>query len=215
MMTVLTFDCRFAYPTGFALDFAFNVDAGVTGLVGPSGCGKTTVLNLISGLLRPDSGRIALGDQDLFDAKKRTDRRPEERQIGYVFQDFLLFPHLSVEDNLRYGQQRQKDCRIEFQRVVAALELGDVLRRMPASLSGGQKQRVALGRALMRSPQLLLLDEPLNALDRELRASVIEDLAKIVDELEIPAIVVSHDQASIAALEAHVVAMSQTGSPGS
>ena len=127
-MCVLDFDCRFAYGCGFSLDLSFRADSRVTALVGPSGSGKTTVLNLIAGLLRPNDGRIALQDQVLFDAKDKIDLPPERRGIGYVFQDFMLFPHLTVAENLRYGHKRQKSHRIEIDQVVAMLELGDVLK---------------------------------------------------------------------------------------
>lgn len=210
-MCVLDFDCQFAYGSGFSLSFSFRADGKVTALVGPSGSGKTTVLNLVAGLLRPGSGRIALRDQTLFDAKRGIDLAPEERGIGYVFQDFMLFPHLTVEENLRYGHKRQKSHRIQIDQVVAMLELGHVLKRPPVSLSGGEKQRVALGRALVRSPRLLLLDEPLNALDRELRSNITTYLERVVVDLKIPTLLVSHDPANIAALAATSISMPGAG----
>jgi molybdate transport system ATP-binding protein len=196
-MTALRFNCRFRYPTGFSLNFAFVAEAGVTAIVGPSGSGKTTVLNLIAGLLTPDSGTIALNDRTLFDAQAKVNISPERRGVGYVYQDYQLFPHLSIEDNLRYGQRRAEQASADFDRVVEVLELADVLKRYPVSLSGGQKQRVAVGRAMLRGPSLLLLDEPLTALDTNLRASVAADLRRAIDELRIPTLLVSHDQDSI------------------
>lgn len=196
-MSVLRFDCRFHYPTGFALNFAFEAENAVTALVGPSGIGKTTVLNLIAGLLKPDFGTIALNGDILFDAKTSTNVPPERRGVGYVFQDFQLFPHLNVESNLRFGQKRTEQAGVKYEHIVEILELGDVAQRYPNSLSGGQKQRVALGRALLRSPKLLLLDEPLSALDASLRASVASYLARAIDEFRIPTLLVSHDQDSI------------------
>jgi molybdate transport system ATP-binding protein len=206
-MSVLEFDCRFAYRSGFSLDMSFCAEAVVTALVGPSGSGKTTVLNLIAGLLRPDVGRITLQNEPLFDSEKKIDVVPEKRGIGYVFQDFMLFPHLSVAENLRYGYSRQRSRGIEVGRAVAMLELEGLLDRSPISLSGGEKQRVALGRALLRNPRLLLLDEPLNALDMGLRTNVLKYLERIVAEFNIPTLLVSHDSTNIAALAAGIVMM--------
>jgi molybdate transport system ATP-binding protein len=210
-MCVLEFDCRFRYPSGFALNFQFTAGDGVTALVGPSGVGKTTVLNLIAGLLRPHSGTIRLRDQILFDASSKTYLPPERRGIGYVFQDYQLFPHLSVAENLRYGQSRQKDACNEhpkaFEKAVQVLELGDLVTRYPATLSGGQKQRVAIGRALLRSPRLLLLDEPLSALHSQLRETVMEHLRRIADEFCVPMLLVSHDRQSVAQLAGTTIAM--------
>jgi molybdate transport system ATP-binding protein len=196
-MSVLSFDCRFAYPSGFQLNFSFAAEPGVTALVGPSGSGKTTVLNLIAGLLTPQGGKISLFDKILFDASARVNLPPDERGIGYVFQDYQLFPHLSVQQNLCYGQLRTRQAGVNFEKLVDILELSDLLRRLPHSLSGGQKQRVAVGRALLRSPQLLLLDEPLSALDAGLRISVAKHLARAIEEFRIPTLLVSHDRESI------------------
>jgi molybdate transport system ATP-binding protein len=196
-MSILQFDCRFGYGTGFCLNFAFTADSRVTALVGPSGCGKTTVLNLVAGLLTPNDGSIVLQGKTLFDSKKQVNIAPEHRHVGFVFQDYLLFPHLTVKDNLKYGQKRAPQGSIKYEQIVSVLDLADLLSRYPASLSGGQKQRVALGRALLRSPRLLLLDEPLTALDPELRAHVAGYLAKAIEECAIPTMLVSHDAASI------------------
>jgi molybdate transport system ATP-binding protein len=204
-MSVLEFDCRFAYSTGFALDFQFTADEGITALVGPSGSGKTTVLNLVAGLLAPSSGRIRVRDEVLYNAKLRVNLPPEERGLGYVFQDFLLFPHLTVAENLRYGQSRSKRRGMDFDAIVSILGLAELLGRYPVSLSGGQKQRVALGRALLRNPRLLLLDEPLNALDRELRETVAQYVEQVVAEFKLPALLVSHDLANVEALASTVV----------
>jgi molybdate transport system ATP-binding protein len=204
-MSVLRFDCRFRYQDGFALGFAFVAERGVTAIVGPSGSGKTTVLNLIAGLLTPADGVIELGDKRLFDGQASINLPPEEREIGYIFQDYQLFPHLSVERNLRYGQRRANHPPARFEHVVEVLELGSLMNRTPASLSGGEKQRVALGRALLRGPRLLLLDEPLNAVDVRLRQTISEFLSRAIAEFKIPAVLVSHDQESIAALADEIV----------
>ncbi len=165
------------------------------------------MLNLIAGLLRPSRGRIVLHDRVLFDAAQKIEVRPEDRGIGYVFQDYMLFPHLTVADNLRYGYRRRRSPGLAIEQVASTLKLAEVLERMPASLSGGQKQRVALGRAVLCNPRLLLLDEPLNAVDRELQSNIVEYLERIVAEFNVPTLLVSHDQANIAALTSAVVTM--------
>jgi molybdate transport system ATP-binding protein len=199
-MSVLSFSCRFRYESGFALNFQFEANSGVTAIVGPSGSGKTTVLNLIAGLLRPQTGKISLQDDVLFDSAAGMDLPPEQRGIGYVIQDFQLFPHLTVRENLLYGWQRSKKVGVDLTAIVKILELADLLQRAPNSLSGGQKQRVAIGRAILRCPKLLLLDEPLNAVDANLRASISEYLKSVIGELQIPTILVSHDRESMAQL---------------
>ena len=199
---VLEFDCRFQYPSGFSPDFNFTAGEGVTALVGHSGAGKTTVLNLIAGLLRPQSGTIKLRGQSLFETAANVDLPPEHRGVGYVFQDYQLFPHLSVLDNLCYGQRRRNQANAvakqEFDKTVSVLELADLLARYPGTLSGGQKQRVAIGRAILRGPKLLLLDEPLNAVHWQLRENVMEHLRRVVGEFRLPTLLVSHDRDSVA-----------------
>jgi molybdate transport system ATP-binding protein len=206
-MSVLRFDCRFCYHAGFALDLTFVAERGVTALVGPSGSGKTTVLNLIAGLLTPNDGVITLADGLLFSSRDGINLPPERRGVGYIFQDYQLFPHLSVAQNLAYGQRRAARGGASFDRVVATLELAELLNRAPASLSGGQKQRVAIGRALLCSPRLLLLDEPLNALDADLRQNIATFVGRVIAEFQIPGLLVSHDKESVAALADDVVTL--------
>jgi molybdate transport system ATP-binding protein len=196
-MSLLQFDCRFRHSSRFALDLSFEAGAGVTALVGPSGCGKTTTLRLIAGLLRPDNGRIQLGDRVLFDSAKQVNLPPEQRALGLVFQDYQLFPHLTVEQNLRYGLVRNLSSRIDFPHLVEILELRPLLSAWPHSLSGGEKQRIAIGRAILRGPQLLLLDEPLSALDPDLRESISGYLQRVIGEYHIPTLLVTHDPHSI------------------
>jgi molybdate transport system ATP-binding protein len=192
-MSVLQFDCRFRYDSGFALDFAFETQSGITALVGPSGAGKTTILNLIAGLLQPQAGRILLCESTLFCSTSGVNLPPEARRVGFVFQDYQLFPHLSVEQNLHYGYRRARSEHFSFDRTVEILDLGDFLHRSPSSLSGGQKQRVAIGRAILRGANVLLLDEPFSALDAGLRQSVSQYLVRAIAEFHIPTLFVSHD----------------------
>lgn len=204
-MSVLNFQADFRYRAGFQLQCDFVVEAGITALVGPSGSGKSTTLHLIAGLLRPDRGRIELGKRVLFDRERKLCLPPEQRAVGYVFQDYQLFPHLSVEQNLRYGQRRRPARQIDFAHLVDVLELGSLLQRWPSELSGGQKQRTALGRAILRGPELLLLDEPLSALDAELRNSVAAFLQRVIREYAIPTILVSHDSLAVEQLADRIV----------
>lgn len=206
-MSLLEFDCRFCYPGGFALQLAFQADEGVTALVGPSGSGKTTTLHLIAGLLEPATGRIALRGKPLIDAKAGVRLPPHRRRIGLVFQEYQLFPHLTVEENLRYGYQRRPGARIDLVHLIEVLELGSLLGRSPATLSGGQKQRVALGRALASDPDILLLDEPVSALDNALKASVLQYLLRIRAEYPLPTLLVTHDEATREILRATSVTM--------
>ncbi len=141
-MALLTFDARFKHASGFEIDAAFEVGGGVTALFGPSGSGKSTILHLIAGLLRPIEGSIRLGGRTLVETKAGIHLRPEQRRVGMVFQDHLLFPHMSVRKNLLFGMNRDGGRRISFDRVVNTLALGDVLDRTPKTLSGGQAQHM-------------------------------------------------------------------------
>jgi molybdate transport system ATP-binding protein len=208
-MALLSFQCGHEYADGFALDAALEAGEGVTALLGPSGSGKTTILMLIAGLLRPRPGRIQLGEQVLVDTEKGICVPPEEHGVGVVFQEHRLFPHLSVERNLCYGQARRPARQIDFADVVQTLELGDLLRRYPATLSGGQRQRVALGRALLRGPELLLLDEPLVALERDLQDRIVVYLERVLKTFRIPTLLVSHDEQMAQRLAQQVVRIEQ------
>ena len=159
----------------FSLNVEFQAEGGVTGVFGPSGAGKTTLINLIAGLERPDSGSISLNGRTLFDREADLDVPAHRRRIGVVFQEHRLFPHYLVKGNLLYGAPRGSD---EFSRIVDLLELGPLLQRRPHQLSGGERQRVALGRALLSNPKLLLLDEPLASLDQRLRQQIIPYLRR-------------------------------------
>lgn len=182
---------------------------GVVALFGRSGCGKTTLINIISGLLQPDDGRVELDGVVLTDTRARIRVPVERRRIGYVFQDARLFPHLGVLANLRYGERRSaKDARaVGLDEVLALLGLEPLLRRRPHQLSGGERQRVALGRALLSQPRLLLLDEPLSALDAARREEVLPYLETLRDRLSIPMVLVSHQLDEVLRLATHVALM--------
>lgn len=219
-MNRLSFCCRHQYASGFELDVAFELDHEVTSLFGPSGSGKTTVLALIAGALRPQTGRIELGERTLVDTAQGLCLAAERRRVGLVFQDHLLFPHLSVEKNLRYGYRRRRAGanKIDFDQVVEVLELGDLLARMPRHLSGGQRQRVALGRSLLAGPELLLLDEPLAALDAPLKDRILTYLERVVAQWRLPTLYVSHAASEVARLADWVIVLRQgrvaaTGTP--
>ena len=179
-------------------DFLLNVDlaagSGVTALYGRSGSGKTSVINMVAGLSRPDSGRIEVDGKVLFASDAGIDLAPERRRLGYVFQEHRLFPHLSVRGNLVFGRNRLPAGlrAVDFDQVVAVLGIGSLLDRRPANLSGGEKQRVAIGRALLASPRILLMDEPLAALDSARKAELLPFIATLAREFAIPILYVSH-----------------------
>ncbi|MDK9698398.1 MAG: molybdenum ABC transporter ATP-binding protein [Siculibacillus sp.] len=191
----------------FALDVAFEGGGGVTGLFGPSGCGKTTVIRLIAGLERPDAGRIALGERVLVDTAAGIRLAPHRRRIGLVFQDAQLFPHLDVATNLAYGRHFTPKAlrRVERRAVIEVLGIGHLLTRRPGTLSGGEKQRVAIGRALLMSPDLLLMDEPLAALDDQRKLEILPFIERLRDEFAIPIVYVSHSVEEVARLASTVV----------
>ncbi len=179
----------------FDLSLELNVPPGVTALFGPSGAGKSMTLACIAGLARPDAGRIALNGLTFFDSAARVDLPPQRRRIGYVMQDYLLFPHLSVGDNVAFGLQGLS--RVEQRKTVDAMlervGLAEYASRRPQELSGGQQQRVALARALVTQPRALLLDEPFSALDAPTRALLRRDLLDLQRTLRLPVIFITHD----------------------
>ena len=181
--------------SGFTLDAEWSAGDEVVALFGPSGAGKTLTLQCLAGLMRPDEGRIVVKGTVFFDAANRVDLPTQKRRLGYVFQGHALFPHLSVADNVAYGLHdwpRDKRRRRTTE-MLERLGLGDLARRRPSELSGGQRQRVALGRALAPDPELLLLDEPLSALDAPLRRQLREELLAVVREWRKTTVLVTHD----------------------
>jgi len=191
----------------FCLDAAFELPTpGVLALFGRSGCGKSTLVNLIAGLLRPDAGRICLDDVTLFDAQRGIDVPTERRGVGYVFQDARLFPHLRVAGNLRYAERRATGAHfVGLDAVVDLLDLGALMQRRTHDLSGGERQRVAIGRALLTQPRLLLLDEPLAALDAARRDEVLPYLETLRDQLALPMVYVTHRFDEVLRLATHLV----------
>ena len=208
-MSLLEFNCRLHYPSGFQLDAAFTTEHAVTAIYGPSGSGKTTILSIIAGLRRPREGLVRLRERVLENSAAGVHLAPEARRIGYVFQDHLLFPHLRVRNNLLYGWKRRLPGAntVEFDHVVEVLELATLLDRLPYTLSGGQRQRVALGRALLRGPELLLLDEPLASLDAALKDRVLSYVEKALQEWHIPALYVTHDRGEVMRLAQWVICL--------
>jgi molybdate transport system ATP-binding protein len=194
---------------GFKLNVAFDVPAGITVLFGPSGSGKTTVINMAAGLLQPDSGRVASGDWVLLDTARNIDLPTHSRRLGYIFQEGRLFPHLTVRQNLLYGQRFAPKTapKEDLGRVVEMLGIGHLLPRRPNLLSGGEKQRVAIGRALLASPRLILADEPLSALDSAHKAEIMPYFERLRDEVSVPILYVSHSPAEVARLATTVVVL--------
>ncbi len=196
----------------FDVELSFDLDHGLMAIAGPSGSGKTTLLRTIAGLERPMRGRIGFRDESWFDSERRIDLPPEKRRVGMVFQDFALFPHLSVRDNVAFGGTDRADEMLERMR------LRDLQHERPVSLSGGERQRVALARALATDPLVLLLDEPMASLDPALRNEVRAELRDLLGGVAIPTLLVTHDFEDAAALAETIAVMAdgkllQVGTP--
>lgn len=216
----LTVAIRHRLSPQFDLDVAFDAPPGVTILFGASGSGKSSVLRCVAGLARPDHGRITVGDTVLFDDAQGADVRVEHRRVGYVFQQLALFPHMSIGDNIGYGLHGLP-ADVRHARVVdiaRSFRIGDVLGRRPDRASGGERQRAALARALVTDPAVLLLDEPLSALDHAMQSHIMDDLRRWNEARAIPVLYVTHAHREVFALGARVVALERgrvaaTGSP--
>ncbi|AZG12391.1 MULTISPECIES: ATP-binding cassette domain-containing protein [Cupriavidus] len=195
----------------FALDIAFASDSRRVALFGPSGAGKSLTLRAIAGLMAPDSGRIVLNGRTLFDSDAGVDLRPQDRRVAYLFQDYALFPHLTVAQNIAFGLRRgwrnpaRRALPPEAARWVDAFGLRDIVGQYPAQISGGQKQRVALARALAARPDILLLDEPFSALDPALRIRMRQELRALQESLDVPMLMISHDPEDVDVLGDHVL----------
>ena len=198
----LTVDVRKRLSAVFDIDVSFRAEPGITIVFGASGSGKTTLLRLVAGLLAPDSGRLTADEQILFDSSTRVDMRPQHRRIGYVFQHLALFPHLTVAGNIDYGlADLPPAARRERVRAVAeSFRISHVLARRPGAISGGEQQRAALARALVTDPRVLLLDEPLAALDQHTQSRIIDDLKTWNAGRAIPILYVTHAHREVFAL---------------
>ena len=182
-----------------------RTDASLVALVAPSGAGKTSILDMVAGIRTPDRGRIVIGGKTMFDSEAGINVPAEQRQIGYVFQDRRLFPHMRVQANLLYG--RRDGAAIEIDEVTAFLGIAHLLDRWPRTLSGGEAQWVAIGRALLSAPRALLMDEPLASLDRERKAGILDAINQIHRRSPIPILYVTHDMGEAERLSAHIITL--------
>lgn len=186
------------------ISLSAELNQQITGIFGPSGAGKTTLLELVAGIKKPTHGSISIGSDVVTDSSTRTFVRPEHRRVGYVPQDLALFPHLTVRENLLYSTRGHHEPG-HYEEILATLEITQLLSRFPENLSGGEKQRVAIGRALMSSPRILLLDEPLANLDSALKSTLLELLRTVAARLSLPILYVTHDADELAALVEEVL----------
>lgn len=214
----LVVDIRKTYANAersFTLDVSFTAATQRVVLFGPSGAGKSMTLQAIAGLLSPDAGTIVLNGEPLFDAARRIDVPTRERRVAYLFQDYALFPHLNVRQNIAFGltsglrNPRAKTVPPEVAYWLHAFDLETLAGQYPSQLSGGQKQRVALARALVAQPRILLLDEPFAALDSAMRQRMRHELAELQARLDIPMVLISHDPDDVAAFGDQVVQLSE------
>lgn len=194
--------------------FDFNIDYifplyGITAILGVSGSGKSTFLNLINGMILPDEGFIQLNDRYLININKKIKTPIHKRKIATVFQDSLLFPHLSIKKNLLYGSSKKGEQSDFFEQLIKVLNLSETLERYPATLSGGEKQRVAIGRALLSQPQVLLMDEPLSSLDFYRKKQLIHYIKSLQTHFKIPIFFVSHNLAEVSLLADNIAIIDQ------
>lgn len=191
----------------FHLDAAFKVEKSLTAIFGPSGSGKTTILNCIAGVSKPSEGEIIIDGEPLYSSTRAINLPPERRGMGYVFQEGLLFPHLSVERNIFYGFREEDEtrCHIVPQAVIDILDIGNLLEKKPPQLSGGEQQRVAIARALLSHPRLLIFDEPVSALDWALKSRFLGYLKRVKEEFHVPILYVTHALSEIMNLADEVV----------
>ncbi len=199
---LLHLNIRKAFAGGFALDVNVSIAPGITILFGPSGAGKTTLLDCIAGLTTPNAGRIAVGEKTFFDPAHAINLSPRKRNAGYVFQDLALFPHLSAEQNIAFGISHlpAEESREKVRAILESFRIGPLSSRKPEELSGGEKQRVAVARALVTNPRVLLLDEPLAALDAATKSKIIADLSEWNNAHQIPIVYVTHSREEVFAL---------------
>jgi molybdate transport system ATP-binding protein len=207
--TVLNVRIRKKIPQTFELDVSFAIGAGITILFGASGAGKTTLLDCVAGILSPDAGNIAVGTRSLFDSERSINLPAQQRNVGYVFQDLALFPHMTVEANVAYGLSglAAQERRARSASMLELLRISHLVNRRPAELSGGERQRVALARALVLKPSILLLDEPLSGLDLPVRTKIADDLRQCIKDSAIPVLYVTHNRDEVFALGEKMLVM--------
>ena len=213
-MNVLEAKLRKSFAPGnlrhFGVDVEFTAPPGVTVMFGPSGSGKTTILQCIAGLLRPDEGLIAIGGERLFDSENNIDSPPQQRRIGYVFQDLALFPHMTAAENIAFGIRVNGSRKADIVRdIMQRFSVTHAAEHRPSEISGGERQRVALARALVTEPRVLLLDEPFSALDDTLKMGIIKDLKQWLDQHQIPVLLVTHDRLEAEALGGRMLALNE------
>ena len=205
----LTVDLLQRFPD-FELRAAFQAPRGLTAICGPSGAGKTTLINSLAGTISPSQGYIEINQRVLFDSKHHINLPPQERRVGYIYQDARLFPHLTVGQNLQLGRWFRKlpTAPEKTEHIIAMLGLDGLNKRRPSTLSGGEKQRVAIGRALLSEPEYILADEPLSSLDLPRKLEIIPYFERLRDEMQIPIIYVSHHVEEIERLATTVLSLS-------
>ena len=208
-LNVLTAEIRLQVSSSFQLDCAFEVPEGFTVLFGPSGAGKTSVLDCIAGIKTPDSGKIAINGTAIFDSARRANLWPSQRRLAYVFQSLALFPHLTVSENVTYGlgHEPSNTANEHSRKMLAQFGIEQLQQRKPGDLSGGERQRVALARSLVTDPTVLLLDEPLAALDRPTRKKILDDLRAWNAAKNVPILYVTHSVREALALGERVLVM--------
>ncbi|MCE4567015.1 molybdenum ABC transporter ATP-binding protein [Maribellus sp. CM-23] len=208
MSKMLKFDIRLQRKE-FLLDVQATVNNGITGVYGPSGHGKSSLLNSIAGLVKPDAGCITIRDEKVFNSEQKINLPVQKRNVGYVFQDIRLFPHLTIEKNLKYGIKKGTNAEINFNELVDILNVSHLLAKKPSECSGGEKQRIAIGRALLSGARILLMDEPFSAVDVNLRNNIIPFLKAINLRFHIPMLVVSHDLPDLLSLTSDLLLLKE------
>lgn len=196
----------------FEIDINITLHDQILAIVGPSGAGKTTLLQCVAGLQNPTSGEITIGERLVFSTEQRINLPARERHIGYVFQDYALFPHMTVEQNILYGKKKSTHSasrQLGLENILEILKITHLRARFPTQISGGEKQRVALARALMTEPELMLLDEPLSALDQDTRGNLQKELIKVQEQWKIPFILVTHDMTEAELLGREILRIEQ------
>ncbi len=191
----------------FSLDVSFSANDGITVLMGASGAGKTSILRLIAGILTPDEGSIILNSQTFFDSGKKINLPIQERKVGFVFQDYALFPHLTAKQNIAYGIKDKAEKNRKAHEMLALFHIEHIGERTPNEMSGGEQQRVALARALASNPQIVLLDEPLSAVDVETRTKLLNEIEEAQNRAKIPFIYVTHNEKEAERLEKNRIIM--------